>query len=165
MSTGDWKTLSCDAFEIDIPSTASLSDADGATTIAFDTAPLTELIIAAFPVPPCTGTEELEQALEGRVRYFIQSCIPVPDGTLIQDWRGRTWTEAGLTISEALALHDEDWWFVRAYGTTSSRAFYLLHWNGPNRYLKDPVLRVFESFQPNFGSPTDGSVAPPDAVE
>ena len=147
-----WNKLTvAGCFSVAVPGDAeSEIIADGATlSITLPTAPRTDILVGRYDLPNDASGNTVAAALESEVRRFVDSAVSAALGrrlgTVSYDTRQR---DATWICQAVVFVEDDRWWLVRAYAPPGGREYFLLHWNGPEEYLRTVVLKVFESFQP-----------------
>ncbi|HYE19009.1 MAG TPA: hypothetical protein VEA69_11225 [Tepidisphaeraceae bacterium] len=158
MSSRKWKTLEVERhFVIQAPVDATvLPYQDGVLlTIVVSEDPRTEVLADVFDVSAedvAIGPAFLKASLTYFVTTSIASAIkrPVDEYDIQERSENGRWSYQALVPLEMNSAEPDEsrFWLARTEWIEGQGRFFLIHWNGPMRFLRKPVLRIFESFTP-----------------
>lgn len=141
------------AFSIMVPpdSGCYLQDNQTCFCIRINTEPPTEVLIGCFPFDS-NAAPDRHAALKAEIERFCSVTVP----QVVKSECGHSVEidldmERGLIVSQGVATSDRlRYWLVRGYCKPKGDSFYLIHWNGVANEVKGTILRMFESFVPEF---------------
>ena len=88
---------------------------------------------------------KLENFLKTEAQRFLRDCI-APAAQVRGNASIQVISKDGLIFAQMVALlANEMWWIARVISSEEMRSYVLIHWNGPELYLKSLVLPILES--------------------
>lgn len=167
LSSKEWEDVEIPGLcRVTVPAGASaeLEDVGGpALVIKVSKTPVTELIVHWFPISrflqpvPRSGAKRLA-FLEQQVRRFFGNSAEAI-GRELSNVALEQVEESDTLACKALADDQERsrFWVAKAVCERHGDRFFLLHWNGPERYMSDPVVPMLAWFEPmRGGTPSTG---------
>jgi hypothetical protein len=146
---GMWRQITVpNRFRIGIPADAqySVQDNEKMFVIRLASKPITEILIGLFILPFLKDATDPMEVVAAELVSFAHEIVP--GVTKVKDICP---VEQSVSNSRAMQVLIElpryQWWLARGILFDEQR-FYLVHWNGPKRLLKDVVLPILESFEP-----------------
>lgn len=128
-------------------------DDDDDYRITLDTDPPTDVLIGCWDFRPEDPADRRAAARTTLIEFINDSVAKVLERDL-SEWQLVDLSQENLFVAQAFVpvsldvrcKGDSRWWLARVYVPSHGRHFFLIHWNGPFRYLNRCIWSIFNSF-------------------